>query len=222
MKDLFGWRAFRLTTRLSILAAGILLLGSCTVQEPASPPAERSPQPVKITAFYPGQPSVTPGEQAQFCYGVENAVSVRLEPPVAEIRPLTTKCVWFRPEKSMPLALIATGAGGEEIRETIQISVKAGAPRASSVNIPEDAPSAENRLIEAFLATATHIPPGGTTTICYVLRESATLHLEPAMGDLGGDLKKCVIARPATTTRYTLTATASGETDTASVTIEVK
>ncbi|MCZ2156804.1 MAG: hypothetical protein LC114_23400 [Bryobacterales bacterium] len=219
--DLSG---FHLARRLAVSAAlaATLLLASCAADKPESTPAARPAEPVKISAFYPGQAFVAPGDRAQVCYGVENAVSVRLEPPVAEIRPLTTKCVWFRPEKSLSLTLIAVGAGGEEARQTIEISVKAGAPRSSPASSDEEAHETEGGLIGTFVATATQLPPGGTTTICYVLRKPATLRLEPSIGDLGTDLKKCIIARPATTTRYTLTATAGGETDTASVTIVVK
>jgi hypothetical protein len=193
--------------------------GTTETKGPAGNVAEaKMPAPPKIVSFYPGQPAVAPGDQAQFCYGVEDAVSVRLEPPVEEIRPLTSKCVWFTPSGSMKLTLIAAGAGGEEARESIDITVRAGAP-ASTVT-PETA--ATSGIIETFVATATTVSPGGASTICYVLREPATLTMQPASGDLGTDLKKCVLVRPKATTKYTLTARAGGRSDSATVTVRVE
>jgi hypothetical protein len=208
------------------VAAGLLglllVMAGCGPSETKAPagggPEATKPAPPKIVSFYPGQPAVAPGDQAQFCYGVENAVSVRLEPPVEEIRPLTSKCVWFKPSGSMKLTLIATGAGGEEARESIDITVRSGAP--SSTETP--AASAASGIIETFIATATTVSPGGGSTICYVLREPATLSMQPASGDLGSDLKKCVLVRPKATTKYTLTARAGGRTDSASVTVRVQ
>ncbi len=210
--------------RVALLAvvAGILLLGSCASEAPKPAPRADARGSAKILIFYPGQPAVAPGDQAQFCYGVENAVSVRLEPPVEEIRPLTTKCVWFKPSGSMKLTLVATGADGKDVRASIDITVKAGAPPATRV--PAEVPSgaSEGSLIETFIATATSIPPGGGSTVCYVLRETAAVTLEPHSGDLGNDLRKCILLRPKATTSYTLTARAGEETDSATVTIRVE
>lgn len=209
------------TKRLSTLVlstAAVLFLASCTAEKPGEEASEPSPSGPKIVLFYPGQPSVAPGDQAQFCYGVENASSVRLEPAVEEIRPLSNKCVWFKPEKTLELTLIATGTNGQEVRESIPIKVESGAPASTRVT-----PGAsQTGLIETFIATATTISPGGGSTICYVLREPATLAMNPSSGDLGSDLKKCVLVRPTETTRYTLTAKAGERTDSASVTVAVR
>lgn len=210
--------------RLPLLAvvAGILLLVSCASDAPKPAPEVDAQGSAKILTFYPGQPAVAPGDQAQVCYGVENAVSVRLEPPVEQIRPLTTKCIWFKPSGSMKLTLVAAGADGKDVRASIDITVKAGAPPATRV--PAEAPSGagEGSLIETFIATATSIPPGGGSTVCYVLREPAAVALEPPSGDLGNDLRKCVLLRPVTSTTYTLTARAGEKRDSATVTIRVE
>jgi hypothetical protein len=218
-----GDRAFRSSHIWTAGLVGVLLLlAGCgpseTKTNSGQGPEAVKPAPPKIVSFYPGQPAVAPGDQAQFCYGVEDAVSVRLEPPVEEIRPLTSKCVWFKPSGSMKLTLIATGAGGEEARESIDITVRTGAP--SSTETP--AASAASGIIETFIATATTVSPGGGSTICYVLREPATLTMQPASGDLGSDLKKCVLVRPKVTTKYTLTARGGGRSDSASVTVRVQ
>jgi hypothetical protein len=143
---------------------------------------------------------------------------------VEEIRPLTTKCVWFKPESSMKLTLIATGADGRDVRETIDITVKAGAPPTTSTAPSSAGPSPANggSLIETFVATTTSIPPGGAATVCYALREPATVTMQPASGPLDRDLKKCILLQPKTTTTYTLSAKSGAKTDSASVTIRVQ
>ena len=210
--------------RLALLAvvAGILLLVSCASEAPKPAPEVDARGSAKLLIFYPGQPAVAPGDQAQFCYGVENAVSVRLEPSVEQIRPLTTKCVWFKPSGSMKLTLVATGADGKDVRASIDITVKAGAPPATRV--PAEAPSGagEGSLIETFIATATSIPPGGGSTVCYQLREPAAVTLQPSSGALGDDLRKCILLRPTATTAYTLTARAGEKSDSATITIRVE
>lgn len=194
------------------------LLAGCASEKPPAEVVPPKPQPAKILFFYPGQESVSPGDQAQVCYGVENATSVRLEPSLAEIRPLSNKCVWLTPKATTELTLIATGEDGQEVREKLTVTVKAGSPASTRV-----APAVEpTRLIETFTATATTVPAGGGATICYVLSEPATLRMSPAQGDLGSDLKKCVLVRPKQTTTYTLRATAGGNTDSASITIRVQ
>ncbi|MCW5963909.1 MAG: hypothetical protein KIT83_07715 [Bryobacterales bacterium] len=203
---------------LTLSVATLALLAGCASEKPTVETAQPKPQPAKILFFYPGQESVSPGDQAQVCYGVENATSVRLEPPLAEIRPLSNKCVWLTPKATTELTLVATGEDGVEVSEQLTVTVKAGSPASTRV-----APSVESAgLIETFTATTTTVPSGGGATICYVLSGPATLRMSPAQGDLGSDLKKCVLVRPKQTTTYTLRATAGGSTDTASVTIRVQ
>ena len=196
----------------------ILSLVSCSADTTQQKqPAARPPQPGKILAFYPGQAAVSPGDQAQVCYGVEDVTSVRLDPPVAEIRPLTSKCIWFKPPRTMDLTMIAVGADGKEIKESIRVTVKAGAAPTTT-----NAPAPSTGLIETFIATSGTIAPGGASTICYVLREPAKVTLDPSSGELGSDLRKCVLVRPAKTTVYTLRAAAGGNSDSATVTIKVE
>lgn len=200
------------------LLVTLLLLSGCARETPPAETSESQPQAARILFFYPGQASVSPGDQAQVCYGVEHATSVRLEPALAEIRPLSNKCVWVEPNKTMDLSLIARGEDGTEVSESLTLTVKAGSPSTSHV-APEPT---SKRLIETLAATATSISPGGGSTICYVLSEKAVVTMEPSSGDLGTDLKKCVLVRPNRTTTYTLTANAGGTSDKASVTIRVE
>ncbi len=198
----------------------MLLMAACGGGGPSAEQTAVKPvgQPAKILFFYPGQESVPPGDQAQVCYGVENATSVRLQPPVADIRPLSNKCVWFTPASTTELTLIATGEDGMDVDAKLTVAVKSGSP-SSTRNAPE---IAAQTLIETFTATTTTVPVGGAATICYVLSEPAALRMSPSQGDLGSDLKKCVMVRPKETTTYTLSATAGGKSDSVSVTIRVQ
>lgn len=161
---------------------------------------------------------MSPGDQAQVCYGVENATSVRLDPPLADIRPLSNKCLWLTVQSSTPLRLIAMGEDGKEVDATLTVKVKAGSP-SSTRTAPE---ASASTLIETFTATTTTVAPGGSATICYVLSQSATLRMSPTQGDLGSDQKKCVMVKPQETTTYTLSATAGEKTDSVSITIRVQ
>ena len=207
-----------------LAAVGLLclsmLFASCAGENAApKQSAAPAPQPGKIISFYPGQAAVAPGDKAQVCYGVENVKSVRFEPAVMEIRPLTTKCVWFTPPESMDLTLIAEGEDGKELRETIAVKVAAGAaPTTKTARQPVP----QTGLIETFIATASSVSPGGSTMICYVLREQATMTMDPPSGPLGNDLRKCVQVRPTATTTYTLSASANGKTDSAKVKVTVE
>ncbi|MCU0227982.1 MAG: hypothetical protein MUF01_10120 [Bryobacterales bacterium] len=183
-----------------------------------APPRPQAAQPAKILFFYPGQESVSPGDQAQVCYGVENATSVRLDPPLADIRPLSNKCLWVTVKSTTPLRLIAQGEDGAEVEATMTVAVKAGSP--SSTRTAPEAPA--STLIETFTASTTTVSPGGGATICYVLSEPATLQMSPSQGNLGSDLKKCVLVKPQQTTTYTLTANGGGKTDSVSITIRVQ
>src|SRR3954452_8459016 len=55
---------------------------------------------VKFTIFSAGSAAVKRGESTQLCYGVVNAKTVKLEPPVGEeLRPTYRHCIEIRPPK---------------------------------------------------------------------------------------------------------------------------
>jgi hypothetical protein len=63
------------------------------------------------------------GDAATFCYGVEHAQTVRLEPlgmQLASWKP----CVRFYPSASMTFTLVATGEAGRTDRKKFRIAVK--------------------------------------------------------------------------------------------------
>jgi hypothetical protein len=54
---------------------------------------------VKILQFYARDGVVTEGEKTVLCYGVSNARSVRIDPPVEGVGPALTRCVEVQPKR---------------------------------------------------------------------------------------------------------------------------
>ena len=58
----------------------------------------------------------------QLCYGVDNAVTARIEPGLGDIRPLQKECVAYQPDATKTFTLVATGEDGKEVKR--QLTVK--------------------------------------------------------------------------------------------------
>jgi len=78
---------------------------------------------VKILQFY-GPREIAPGGKALVCYGVVNAMAVRLDPPVEKVWPAVSRCFEVRPAESTRYTLIAEGAEHTRVSESIEIAVK--------------------------------------------------------------------------------------------------
>src|ERR1700736_4787730 len=52
---------------------------------------------VRILAFYANPPSLSRGERANLCFGVDSAEWVRIEPGVQPVKPALTRCVSVSP-----------------------------------------------------------------------------------------------------------------------------
>ncbi len=79
---------------------------------------------LKITQFYAAQQEARPGESVLVCFGVENANSVRIEPPIEQLLPLPSKCFPFAPQRTTTLKLVADGANGGEVTASLTIKVR--------------------------------------------------------------------------------------------------
>src|SRR5690242_13773965 len=94
----------------------ILLLaaaGCGSSPKPAQDAGVKKPGPVKIVQFYAAAPSVAPGQKVLLCYGVENAVSVRITPDVEPVPPAINRCVEASPRRTTEYTLTATGSDGK-------------------------------------------------------------------------------------------------------------
>jgi len=78
----------------------------------------------EILAFYAVPATIRRGEAAQLCYGVSNAASVRLDPPVESLRPSYTRCVDVSPRKDTSYTLTAEDAQGHTKTATAVVRVR--------------------------------------------------------------------------------------------------
>ena len=66
---------------------------------------------------------VSPGGKTPLCYGVVNADSVRLEPPVEKVWPSLSRCFDVSPSGTTRYTLTAEGADHKTVSESIEIAV---------------------------------------------------------------------------------------------------
>lgn len=121
------------------IAVGVAIanLGWVLVGRLASSPAPRpKPEPkkyialgtgkpgVRILQFYAASAQVIKGDRVSFCYGVENATKVTIEPAVEELTPSFNRCFPVSPEVTTSYKLTAQGADGSQTSSTITVEVR--------------------------------------------------------------------------------------------------
>lgn len=89
--------------------------------------ADSSPE-VKILQFYASQPQVKRGERVLICYGVLNASTVRIEPPVEELKPALSRCFETSPARTTTYTLLAEGKDGSRAKASFTLRVTEPAP----------------------------------------------------------------------------------------------
>ena len=77
---------------------------------------------VKILAFSLSSGAIHKGQSVQLCYGVANAKSVKIEPPVGEIWPSMSRCVDVTPTKDTHYVITADDGAGHN--ETAELAIK--------------------------------------------------------------------------------------------------
>src|SRR5580700_9713395 len=102
-----------------LLAAAAWMQTACSRSKPAAP----TPEPVRITQFYVDSSSVARGQRVLLCYGVENAKTVRLEPPRQELSAALARCVEATPSADTTYTLTAQGADGKTVTRTLTVPV---------------------------------------------------------------------------------------------------
>jgi hypothetical protein len=79
--------------------------------------------PVRILQFYASVGSVTMGQKAQLCYGVENAKSVRISPAVSDAYPSPNRCLEIVPERTTHYMILAEGFDGRVATQSFTLPV---------------------------------------------------------------------------------------------------
>ncbi len=94
--------------------------------------------PAKILMFYPRDPVVQEGGATVLCYGVSNAKSVKIDPPVDGVSPALNRCVEVRPRADTRYTLTAEGADGKTVSQSVELHVgedPAALPKITSFQI---------------------------------------------------------------------------------------
>lgn len=80
---------------------------------------------VKINQFYAGAGLLKPGQTTQLCYGVVNATSVNVEPPVGEtLKPSWGHCSDISPRKTTTYTITAADSAGHKKTASLTIQVQ--------------------------------------------------------------------------------------------------
>jgi hypothetical protein len=79
---------------------------------------------VKFTTFGADSGLLKRGESTELCYGVVNATTVKIDPPVGEVRPSYHHCIEIRPKATTTYTIVAGDAKGNTKSESITVQVK--------------------------------------------------------------------------------------------------
>lgn len=79
---------------------------------------------VKILSFYATPAPLVRGSRAQLCYGVANAETVRIEPPVERVWPSLSRCLEIAPNKDTQYTLTAKDAQGHTATQSLLLQVR--------------------------------------------------------------------------------------------------
>jgi hypothetical protein len=151
---------------------------------------------VKILQFYAREGTLTEGTKSVICYGVLNAKSVRIEPPVEGVFPALNRCVPIAPARDTRYTLTAQGTDGATVSESFVIGVSPDAatlPKISSFRIDSHQQDYRGRTV--FL-------------LSFSVQNAATVDIDPpAFPTLHGAPSGRFYVAPEKSTTYTLTVT---------------
>jgi len=78
----------------------------------------------KIISFYATPGKIQRGDTVDMCYGVSNAKSVKLDPPVANVWPSVDRCFQVSPKKTTTYTFTADDGKGETKTAQLTIEVR--------------------------------------------------------------------------------------------------
>jgi len=64
------------------------------------------------------------GQHTQLCYGVENAKSIKIDPPIAELKPTYRNCLEIAPTKTTTYTITAEDGKGHTKSESLTVRVQ--------------------------------------------------------------------------------------------------
>ena len=203
--------------RLAIPISLLILGSSCSTAPEQPKAAAKKAQPAKIIHFYPGKPEIALGETVQLCYGVDNTVSVKIDPVVEPVQPMFNKCIEATPKKTTVYTLTAEGAGGGTARQAV--TVRVGAARAAAASGGPSGPRFYDLVV-----TAMKVKAGNPWSFCFKAEGARSVTASAGRFTKGGNpAGDCIVDAPQKTTTYVVTATAaSGASTKETVTVAVE
>lgn len=151
--------------------------------------------PAKIASFSVNPSAIPANGQAQLCYEVENADSVRIEPNIGERKPASKECLSVTPSETLTYTLTAFAADGKSTSQQITLNVEPAPPQAEIVHFEvqrENGPGGANNV---------------QFRLCYQVRNAAHAQIDNNVGSIVLDRDHCQQITPQQTTTYTLSAT---------------
>lgn len=79
---------------------------------------------IKFTTFGADSGVLKRGESTELCYGVMNAKTVKLDPPVEQAKPTYHHCVEIAPKTTTTYTITAEDGRGNSKSESITVQVK--------------------------------------------------------------------------------------------------
>jgi hypothetical protein len=77
-----------------------------------------------IRSLYISPNTIHHNETAQLCYDVDNAKTVTLDPPIAEVWPSHTRCFDVSPKKTTDYTLTIADSAGKTASQTVHLEVR--------------------------------------------------------------------------------------------------
>jgi hypothetical protein len=165
-------------------------------KQPASSPAidELTAGGLKVLHFYASPAVLAEGETAVLCYGVRDAVSVRIEPGVDEASPSLNRCVGVNPEETTRYQLTAANRAGDTVSSSFDLEVT---------------PDSEKMPKVVHFVPGKKIKDGERTlyTLCFETRNAQEVSIEPRVFPPGPLFRGCFHVVPEKNTTYRLTVT---------------
>ena len=79
---------------------------------------------VKFTTFEAADGAVSPGQTTELCYGVVNATSVKIDPPIEQLKPTSRHCMEIAPKNTTTYTITAADAKGTSKTLSLTVRVK--------------------------------------------------------------------------------------------------
>jgi hypothetical protein len=182
---------------------------SCTQTKQTSPDAggvKRLDDPVRITQFYATKTVVSRGEEALLCYGVENAVAVRMAPAIEPMWPAMSRCITISPSQTTTFTLVAEDRRARTTSASVTVKVADPLPHFTDLSISSGA-----------------ITRGEVVAFCFKAINAVAVRGKPGYFLHGGAPRgDCLVNQPRQTTSYRITIEgADGRTDDAAITVTV-